>query len=302
MKKSHTKPGKLDGTEREGLLIAYFGAHAEIEDEFGKIIYCHVRKNLENVITGDKILWQTEHDGSGVIVGCLPRKSLLAHPGKHGKSKPIAANIDTIIIVSAPATFSTHLLDRYLIAAENLKIPPLIVLNKTDTLTEKNKIEIETQLATYGKINYPIIQSSIFTKNGLIELEKFLENKTCALVGTSGVGKSSLISRFVPNQTIAVGETSIKGIGKHTTTATHLYHTAKGGKLIDSPGVREFGLWNATPQELFDGFVEFKPYVGSCKFRDCRHLKEPACALKQAAADNKISLQRLESYQKMILG
>src|SRR5688572_24069441 len=120
MKISHTKSSKLDGSEREGLLIAHFGANAEVEDEHGKIIYCHIRKNLEPVITGDRILWQPDQNDTGVIVSCLPRKSLLAHPGKHGKSKPVAANIDAIIIVTAPATLSEHLMDRYLIAAENL--------------------------------------------------------------------------------------------------------------------------------------------------------------------------------------
>lgn len=300
MKISHTKAGKLDGTEREGLVIAYFGAHAEIEDEFGKIIYCHVRKNLENIITGDRVLWQMEQDSSGVIVGLLPRTSLLAHPGKHGKTKPVAANIDAIIIVTAPATFSEHLLDRYLIAAENLKIPPLILLNKSDLLNDQNRDDFNARLDVYKKIGYPVIYSSVLTRHGLSDLEHFLRNKTCVLVGTSGVGKSSIISSFVPEQNVAIGETSAKGIGKHTTTATRLYHLPHNGKLIDSPGVREFGLWNATPQELMNGFIEFKKYFGHCKFRDCNHWKEPGCALKQAVDDKEISLSRLENYRKMI--
>lgn len=302
MKKSHSKPGKLDGTEREGLLIAYFGATAEIEDEFGKIIYCHVRKNLENIITGDRVLWHMEQDGSGVIVSFLPRTSLLAHPGKHHKAKPVAANVDAMIIVSAPATFSTHLLDRYLIAAANLNIPPLILLNKSDLLNTDNHSKVNEPLSVYEKIGYPVLYSSVVNKRGLLDLSNFLQNKTCVLVGTSGVGKSSIIANFIPEQKIAVGETSNKGIGKHTTTSTRLYHLAHGGNLIDSPGVREFGLWNANAQEILNGFIEFKKYLGNCKFRDCKHLKEPGCALKKAAENNEISPLRLESYLKMVSG
>jgi ribosome biogenesis GTPase len=300
MKISHTKPGKLDGTEREGLLIACAGAHAEIEDEFGKVVYCHIRKNLETVITGDHILWQPEHDDSGVIVGNLPRKSLLAHPGKHGKSKPVAANIDAIIIVGAAATFSEYLLDRYLIAAENLQIPPLILLNKVDLLDDMHLAEMQARLSIYENAGYQVIYSSVHTKHGLTDLEHFLRDKTCVLVGTSGVGKSSLIRNFIPEQHILVGETSAKGIGRHTTTGTRLYHLPLGGNLIDSPGVREFGLWNATHQEILNGFVEFQKYLGHCKFRDCKHYKEPACALKKAVADKEVSLIRFESYQKMV--
>jgi ribosome biogenesis GTPase len=293
MKISHSKAGKVDGSEQEGLLISHFGANADIEDETGQIIHCHIRKNLEPVTTGDRILWQAEQKNNGVIVGRMPRKSLLAHPGKHGKSKPVAANIDAIIIVSAPPTFSEHLLDRYLIAAENLNISPLILLNKIDLLDKH--LDIENRLSVYEKIGYKIIYSSVHTKHGLSALIEFLQDKTCVLVGASGVGKSSLIAHFIPQQTLVVGETSAKGLGKHTTTSTRLYHLPHGGNIIDSPGVREFGLWNATRAEILNGFVEFKPFLGHCKFRDCNHLKEPGCALK-----HEMSQSRMDSYQKMI--
>jgi ribosome biogenesis GTPase len=299
MKISPEKSSKLDGTERTGLLIAHFGATAEIQDELGHTVYCHIRKNCEPVITGDNVLWQPEHDGKGIIVGCLPRKSLLARPEHKHKSKPVAANIDAIVIVGAPATFSEYLLDRYLIAAENLQIPPMILLNKIDLLSEANREELHQRLNVYASMGYPVIYSSIFTKHGLSDLEKFFRDKTSVLVGASGVGKSSIISGFVPQQIIMIGETSAKGIGKHTTTGTRLYHLPHGGKLIDSPGVREFSLWNINQAELLNGFIEFKKYLGQCKFRDCRHLKEPGCALQLAANNHEISATRLESYRKL---
>lgn len=299
-KDNYTHSAKLVGNEREGLLVAHFGAHAEIQDEFGKIIYCHIRKNMEPVITGDRILWQMEADNTGVIVACLPRKSLLGRPEKKGRIKPVAANIDAIIIVAAPATFSEHLLDRYLIAAENLQIPPVILLNKIDLLSSHDRDGLHQRLNVYEKVGYPVIYSSVLSKHGLTELDNFFRNKTSVLVGASGVGKSSIISSFLPEQTIAVGDTSAKGLGKHTTTATRLYHLQHGGQLIDSPGVREFGLWHASPAEILNGFIEFKKYLGHCKFRDCKHLKEPGCALQKAVQDNEISASRLESYKQLL--
>lgn len=303
MKVPHTKSikvaVKLDGTQQKGLLIAHFGSMAEVEDELGQVRQCHIRKNLEPVITGDHILFLPEQKNTGVIVGCLPRKSLLAHPGKQGKLKPVAANIDAMIIVGAPATFSEHLLDRYLIAAENLKIPPLILLNKMDLLQDYP--DIKNRLSVYEKIAYPVIYSSVLTKHGLSELNLFLQNKTCVLVGASGVGKSSIIGSFISHPLLLIGETSAKGLGKHTTTSTRLYHLPHGGNIIDSPGVREFGLWNASEEEILNGFIEFKKYVGHCKFRDCKHLKEPGCALKKAAENREVSALRLESFQQLIL-
>ncbi len=300
MKNTFLKAGNLDGTERTGLLVANFGANAEVQDENNNIIYCHIRKNLDTVITGDNVLWQPDKDGTGVIVGCLPRKSLLARPEKKKKSKPIAANIDSIIVVTAPATFSEYLIDRYLIAAENLKIPVVILLNKKDLLTEENYKDVHNRLDVYKNIGYNVLYSCALSPGGLTELETFLQHRTCVLVGTSGVGKSSIIAKFLPEKTIQIGETSAAGLGKHTTTHTRLYHLDNGGNLIDSPGIREFALWHVGLNELIAGFIEFDKFFGHCKFRDCKHLKEPECALQLAAEKNEISLSRLESYRKML--
>lgn len=300
MKKSYTKSGKVDGSENKGLLIAHFGATAEVQDDLGQVHYCQIRKNLEPIITGDHVLWEKSEENTGVIVGCLPRKSLLARPEKKHKIKPIAANIDAMIIVTAPVTFSEYLIDRYLIAAENLNIPAIILLNKTDILKEHEKIDLMNRLNVYEKIGYPVIYSSIKLPKGLKTLEHFFANKTCVLVGTSGVGKSSIISTLLPEQTILIGETSAAGLGKHTTTSTRLYHLPQGGNLIDSPGIREFGLWHVNATELMNGFIEFKQHATHCKYRDCKHLKEPHCALRIAVEENTISPSRFESYKKMV--
>lgn len=295
------KPEKLLGNETEGLIVALYGASAEVEDASGNIVRCHLRKNSEAVITGDKVLWRPESDGSGVIVDHLPRKSLLARPEHKEKLKPIAANIDAVIIVTAPPPVITeHLIDRYLVAAENLHIQPIILLNKMDLINNQNREEVHRRLGVYEKIGYPIMYSSTLTKHGLDIFEKFLENKNCVLVGQSGVGKSSIIASFVHEQYVRVGETSQKGLGKHTTTMTRLYHLPHGGDLIDSPGVREFGLWNFDRDDILRGFVEFKPFLNNCKFRDCSHLKEPGCHLQKAVESGEIAAQRFESFKEMV--
>lgn len=292
---------KLTGNEREGLLIAHFGASAEVEDSSGTIFRCHLRKNQEPVITGDHVFWHLEADNMGVVVGHKPRKSLLVRPENPKKSKLIAANIDAMIIVSAPPpVLSEYLIDRYLIAAEILKIPAVILLNKSDLLTDNNREDVINRLAVYEKIGYPVIYSNIFSPDGLQQLNNFLHSKTCVLVGTSGVGKSSIISRFVPEQAIKIGETSQAGLGKHTTTATRLYHLPFTGSIIDSPGIREFGLWNMDKKDIIKGFPEFSAFLSKCRFRDCQHMKEPGCALQKAVEEKLIHKTRFESYLEII--
>lgn len=298
-----TKKEKLTGNEREGLLIAHFGATAEVEDANGHVFRCHLRKNSEPVITGDHVLWQMENDQSGIVVAHKPRRSLLSRPEGPKKSKLIAANIDAMIIVSAPPPIlSEYLIDRYLVAAENLQITPVILLNKMDLLDEKNYQAIAERLSCYEKMNYRVIFSSARTIGGLDKLNEFLRNKTCVLVGTSGVGKSSIIAKLAPEHAVVVGDTSAAGLGKHTTTSTRLYHLSHGGNLIDSPGIREFSLWNMPKNDILKGFRDFLPFLNECKFRDCHHQKEPGCALQKAVAENKISPARFASYLEMIKG
>jgi ribosome biogenesis GTPase len=301
-KQIYHKPAKLNGTEHEGLLVTTFGANAFVEDEQGNLIRCHIRKNSDPVITGDRVYWLPEQgDETGVIVGHLPRKSLLCRPESAHKLKLIAANLDAIIIVSAPPpALSEDMIDRYLVAAELLKIQPIILLNKMDLLDAEHKNEMEKRLAAYKKLGYPIIYSSAYTQDGLAELSVFLRDKTCVLVGASGVGKSSIIVALAPDSNVRVGEVSTTGLGKHTTTSTHLYHLPTSGNLIDSPGVREFGLWHVDKNDVLAGFVEFKRFFNQCKFRNCQHELEPDCAIQKALQMEEIDARRYASYLKIL--
>ena len=293
---------KLDGTEFEGLVVAHFGASAEVEDKAGQVYHCHLRRNAEPCITGDRVLWRFEQDHkTGVVAGVLPRHSLLARPERNNKVKLIAANVDEIVIVMAPPPLlSFRLIDRYLVAAEYLKIPAVIVFNKVDLLSEEELLELKHSFSIYQKMGYPVIYSSIY-QSGLHELGEYIKEKTVVLVGVSGVGKSSIIAAFTGLTNIMIGNVStIAQLGKHTTTTTRLYHLPQGGSLIDSPGVREFSLWHLPPADVLQGFIDFHPFLGTCQFRNCLHQTEPGCALLQAVENKEISLDRWESFQEII--
>jgi len=283
-----------------GLVISYFGNSVAVETVDGQVVSCHLRRNQVLPVVGDQVLWERQADDTGLIAQILPRRSQLARSDGHGHMKLIATNIDAIVIVMAPPPiFSEYLVDRYLIAAELLSIQPIIVLNKSDLLDKIGHQAVMERLIPYKKIPYPVIFSSIFLEAGLQTLSAALKNKTVVLVGPSGVGKSSLIAAL-SGQRIMVGEVTAKGAGRHTTTATRLYHLPQGGDVIDSPGVREFSLWPVTQQEILQGFREFRLFTRQCKFRDCQHLAEPDCAVLKAVFDGSISEKRMQSYQELM--
>lgn len=286
--------------QKPGLVISYFGNSVAVEALDGQVFQCHLRRNQELPVVGDQVIWSPGiGDGSqaGVILSIKPRKTVLLRGDKRGQMKPLAANVDNLLIVMAPSPiFSTYLVDRYLVAAALLKIKPVIVLHKEDLLNEAAHKEAEKQLDSYAKISYPIIFSSIYHKPALAHLSDILKGHTSVLVGPSGVGKSSIIAALGSREPIRIGDVSAKGSGKHTTTATRLYRLPGGGNLIDSPGVREFNLWPITKAQVLAGFPEFVPYLGTCRFRDCQHVAEPGCSVQKAVTDDKISAQRYQSY------
>lgn len=290
------------GNEQKGIVISNFGQQLDIEalegENQGQIYRCFQRSNIDPLVTGDYVIWQ-EGDPVGVVIAALPRSNFLERPSSLGELRPVAANIDQIIIVIAltPEPFA-NLIDRYLVAAEHYHIKPVLLLNKSDLLNEGNRRELEELLEIYSNIGYPTVSASSKTGAGIDELKTLLDDKTSVFVGQSGVGKSALINKLLPEANTQVGELSeARDKGKHTTTSARLYHFTDGGDLIDSPGIREFHLEHLDHATLLNGFIEFRPYLGNCKFRDCRHDQEPGCSLKQAVEEKLINPRRMESYR-----
>ncbi len=300
----HLDEGQL-GVEQNGLITAHFGTQVEIEitegDNAGQRRRAHLRANLPALVTGDIVTWRPGNP-TGVVVGCHDRRSELCRPNNRGELRPVAANVDFIVIVVAPfPTPYANLIDRYLVAAEHSGITPILALNKTDLVDDKNRAELENLLSIYPQIGYRLVYTSAKVENGLDELKSILEGNTCVFVGQSGVGKSSLINALLPGMNIPVGGLSeATHKGKHTTTTAKLFHFPSGGDLIDSPGIREFGLWHMSEDDIAEGFSDIRPFIGHCRFRDCKHNSEPKCALLEAVANGKITQRRMDSFRHLV--
>ncbi|HSH56394.1 MAG TPA: small ribosomal subunit biogenesis GTPase RsgA [Halomonas sp.] len=297
------------GAEQPGRVMAHFGRTLDVQPNTDdESIRCHLRANLEGLVTGDRVIWRgrTDTEGrivEGVVVARGERDNVLERPDARGQLKPVAANIDQILIVFAvePEPHA-NLIDRYLVAAEATGIAPVLVLNKIDLLPDGGG-ELMALLQRYAALGYPVVTTSTSCTDGLASLLSRLAGRTSVFVGQSGVGKSSLIDRLLPDEGLRIGDLSKESRkGTHTTTTARLYRLpdAEGAELIDSPGIREFGLGHLTERQVTEGFIEFRPYIGQCRFRDCRHRQEPGCALLAAVEREEIHPERFASYRRIL--
>jgi ribosome biogenesis GTPase len=287
--------------ESGATVISHYGNEILICDELDQRHRAIAKQNLPPLVCGDRVIWEKNEFDEAIITSLQERHGTLTRSTPFKASKLIAANIDlAMVIVSHKPMLNTGLLDRYLAACELAGIDVHIVFNKMDTLTDELATQIKEQLAVYQHIGYPVYYISAKRQSGTDDLKTGLQNKTGVLVGQSGVGKSSIIRALLPSAKPRVAKVSDKtSKGRHTTTTSELYTLDKHSHLIDSPGIREFGLGEVDPDRLAEGFREFKEYLGNCKFRDCSHINEPGCAIISAVEAKTISQQRWDSYRNI---
>jgi ribosome biogenesis GTPase len=284
---------------RDGLVVARHRRHITVETADGERRLCQTGTRKLQPLIGDEVEWRKEADGSGTVgtvTGIRERSSVLSRIDSRGRCELVAANLTQLIVVAAPVPSPDWLIvDHYLVAAQLAKLSGAVVLNKADLLDRPPR-----HLDCYRSAGYSVHTTSIVEGTGLGGLAAAMRNERSAMVGQSGVGKSSLMNALLGDAVQEVGELTGKGThGRHTTSSAVLHRLADGGELIDAPGVRAYAPYIEDAVDLQHGFREFIELLGRCRFDNCRHLAEPGCAIKGEVDAGKICRRRYDSYQRL---
>ena len=301
-----SKPSVADASQRPAAgetfaarVVATFGRHMTVRDAAGRRLRARPFGRSLTVVCGDEVRCRPDplHDELHVVE-VLPRRSALYRANRRGRSEPVVANLTRLLVVLAPVPVpDLFVVDRYLAAAESAHVGATLVLNKEELGVDD---DLAAELAAYREAGYGAVRCSARTGSGTAALLAALPaGAVAALVGQSGVGKSSLIVRLLPEERLAIGELVREEEGRHTTTAARLFDLPERRALIDSPGVRDFApaIDSLDPRSL--GFVEVERLSPGCRFLDCRHMREPGCAVRAAAEAGTFHPRRYESYRRL---
>jgi ribosome biogenesis GTPase / thiamine phosphate phosphatase len=307
---------------KKGLVIKTTGSWYTLEDEDGKNFECKVKgnfrikgiKSTNPVAVGDRVIFTVQEAlksptdlPAGWITDIEDRKNYIVRrsPNLSKQSHIIAANIDQAVLVATVAwpVTTTTFIDRYLASAEAYRIPVLLVFNKTDLYTEKENARMHELIAVYSKIGYLCLATSATKNQGIDELKNTLKNKTNVINGHSGVGKSTLINLIQPGLNLKTSEISeMHRTGKHTTAFSAMYKLSIGGYIIDTPGIKGFGMLDMEAWEISHYFPEIFDISKNCQYSNCSHTHEPGCAVKEAVEGGEVAQSRYNSYLGLLEG
>jgi ribosome biogenesis GTPase len=283
---------------RVGRVVANHGRHVEVQDLDGRRVLCRLHGRKLLVVCGDEVEWAPENSEVGLVHAVLPRHHTLERLSMTGRAEIVVSNLDRIVAVAAAKpTPDWQVIDRYLAGAEWAGLSAAVAFNKCDLGISADDAR---QLDDYEKIGYNVARVSTKTDPGVAALGHILAGMTSVLVGQSGTGKSSLLNALVPHARAVTQEISAASEeGRHTTTHAAMHELPGNGRLIDSPGVRDFAPPLPVPAAVGSGFREIHTHAAQCKFQDCRHLTEPGCAVRVAAESGHISSRRYASYRHL---
>lgn len=291
-----------------GRVLQVKGLISIVQADDGNLYRCAVRRLLKTLSTdqrhvvtaGDRVLFRTEGE-EGIIERVEPRRGVLSRTSR-GRQHLLVANVDQILIMASAAEpdLKPHLIDRFLVTAEKSRIRPVICINKVDLV---DAVSLQPLIGVYAQMGYDVLQVSVKTGFNVDLLRSYLQGKESVVAGQSGVGKSSLLNAIESQLDLRTAEVSTDTEkGRHTTTTAVLLPLSFGGYVVDTPGIRQFALWDVIPEEVAGFFRDIRPYVSHCRFPDCTHTHESDCAVKNAVADGKLDVRRYDSYCHMASG
>ena len=294
---------------KRGRVLVSHGLNNQVEGDDGQIYVCAMRRLLKQLSTdqrhivaaGDRVLFRLANEREGIIERIEPRHGVLSRTSK-GRQHVIVANVDQLLIVTSAAepNLKPNLIDRFLVTEEKTRIRPVVVINKVDLV---DRADFQPLAGVWGQLGYKVLFVSARTGFGVDRLRQLVAGKESVVAGQSGVGKSSILNVIEPGLQLRVREVSEENQkGRHTTTTARLIRLSNGGYIVDTPGIRQFQLWDVIPEEVAGFYRDLRPFVNLCRFPDCTHTHEADCGVKNAVADGRLDARRYESYCQVAAG